>query len=147
LLHKNRRKGDFCFVEKINKKCYYFIIGFNWIIKILNNMNVGKIIKFFLVIGLVCFAGYLIFDLVSGDIAQKEAVQNYCTEKCNYNSTSLFWEFSKDNGVKGFTTKDECFNYCSKVKMGFAYAFIQESYASLTSSPFVSGFLKFVNLK
>ncbi len=82
-------------------------------------MNIKAIVKYFLVLGLICLAGYLIFDLVSENIAQKKDVQIFCTQKCNYNQSSLYWEFSRDNGTKGFTTKDECFSYCSRVKEGF----------------------------
>jgi len=110
-------------------------------------MSVKSLVKFFIVIFLVCLAGYLIFDLVSGNIARKKDVLVYCTEKCSYNQSSLFWEFSRDTGVKGFTTKDECFNYCSKSKEGFVYRFVSESYASFISSPPLFNFLKFIQGK
>jgi len=110
-------------------------------------MSIKTAIKSLLAVGLVCLGIYLVFDLVSSDIAQKQDVQNFCTQKCGYNPSSLYWEFAGDNGVKGFTTKTECFSYCSKTKMGFAYNLIVGSYASLMSSPFVSDFLKLIHLK
>ena len=110
-------------------------------------MNIKALVKYFIVIVLVCLAGYLIFDLVSGDAAQKKDVLGYCTEKCSYNQSSLYWEFSRDTGVKGFTTKDECFNYCSQSREGFVYRLVSESYASLVSSPPLSDFLKFIQSK
>jgi len=110
-------------------------------------MNIKKILKYFLIIGFICLAGYLTFDLISENIAQKTDVQNFCLQKCNYNESSLFWEFSGDSGVKGFTTKDECFSYCSKAREGFVLRFVNDSYASLTSSSFLSDFFKFIHLK
>lgn len=91
------------------------------------------IIKFIIAIILVCAAGYLIYDLASENLAQKKDVQSFCTIKCNYNPTSFYWEFSADNGKKGFTTEDECFNYCSKVRMGFAYVLKEYGTAFLSS--------------
>jgi len=90
-------------------------------------------IKIFLVIALICIAGYLTYDSVSSDLSQKQAVQNYCMHNCNYRSDSAFWEFSSDDGVKGFTTKDECLVYCKKSKMGFAYVIEEYSVAFLSN--------------
>jgi len=84
-------------------------------------MDVKSTIKFCLIIGLILVAGYLTYSLVSASLAQQRDVNSFCAQKCSYNPSSLFWEFSGDNGTKGFTTKDECFSYCSKVKLGFAY--------------------------
>lgn len=95
-------------------------------------MSIKTAIKIFLVAGLIFVAGYLTFSLVSENINQKREVSNFCTQKCNYNATSLFWEFAGDNGTKGFTTQNECFSYCSRVKEGFI--------ASFMSSPFISHF-------
>jgi hypothetical protein len=80
------------------------------------------------VLALVVIEGYLITTSVLDKISQDKSVQSFCVQKCNFNQTSSFWEFSGENAIKGFTTKDECFNYCSKVKMGFAY--ILKDYAS-----------------
>jgi hypothetical protein len=106
-----------------------------------------KIFKPILVIALILIAGYLAFSLISENIAQKQDVQNFCSQKCSYNPSSLFWEFSGDNGTKGFTTKNECFGYCSQARQGFVYRFISESYASLVASPPVSDWLKSIHLK
>ena len=105
-------------------------------------MDIKSIIKYVLIIGLVFFLGYLIFDLINGDITRKKDAQVFCTEKCGYNQNSFFWEFTGEDITKGFTTKDECFNYCEKSKEGFVYRFVNDSYASIMSSPFLANLLK-----
>ena len=105
-------------------------------------MNAKKIIIFILVVGLISFEGYLVVSLFLGKTNQDKDVHNFCVEKCNYNPNSLYWEFSGDiNGVKGFTTEDECFSYCTRARQGFAYfitnyapAFISNLFGNLFSS-------------
>lgn len=107
-------------------------------------MNVKRIIKYFLIIGAVCFAGYLVFSLISDNIKKNNEEQAFCSAKCNYSQYSYFWEFSGGNVSKGFTTKDECLSFCIKSEEGFVMNFIGDSYASLVSSPPLSDLLKLI---
>lgn len=97
-------------------------------------MNIKKIIIYFSILALVVVEGYLVYNMVSGDINNKRETAQYCGARCNYNQNVLLWEFSGDNITKGFTTEEECLNHCSRVKNGFAY------YLSKYSSAFLSFF-------
>ena len=79
-----------------------------------------KLIKYSLALALVVFEVYLVVSLVGGNITEKKEIEKACVEKCAYNSNSYFWEFSGENVIRGFTTKEECFNYCYKKEQGFA---------------------------
>lgn len=81
-----------------------------------------KLIKYSLALALIIFEVYLVLSLVGGNIAEKKEIEKACQLKCAYNSNSYFWEFSGESAVRGFTTKDECFNYCYKKEQGFAAA-------------------------
>ena len=100
-------------------------------------MNILKVSKYFLIVVLICIASYFAFNLISNDAVQKNNEQVFCTSKCNYSQYSYLWEFSGEYSRKGFTTKDECFSYCSKSWEGFAYRVTKSSYAALMSIPFV----------
>jgi len=91
-------------------------------------MNLKKVIISILILFLILLQGYLITSIVLGKINQEEDVKNYCSQRCAYNPTSFYWEFSGDYSTKGFTTEDECYNYCKKVRTGFAY--IMQNYGS-----------------
>ena len=93
-----------------------------------------RIIKYCVFIILVGALAYLSFSLISSDESQKNAEHAYCATKCNYNSDSLFWEFSGGYSTKGFTTKEECLSYCSKSWEGLVYEMMNSSYASLQSA-------------
>jgi hypothetical protein len=84
-------------------------------------MNFKSIVIFILVLALVLGEGYLIVSVVMAKINTEKDVENFCTQKCNYSQDSFLWEFSGEYSNKGFTTENECFNYCSKVRQGFAY--------------------------
>jgi len=88
-------------------------------------MSFKKILIFLLVLGLIFAEGYLVVSIIMSEINTEKDVQVFCQQKCNYSQDSLFWEFSGEYSAKGFTTKEECFNYCSRVRQGFAY-FITE---------------------
>ena len=80
-------------------------------------------LKYFLVIvfiSLVVFEIYLLFSLVGENIEGKREIERICDAQCVYSSDSYLWEFVGEGAVRGFTTKDECFNYCSKKEMGFS---------------------------
>lgn len=83
-----------------------------------------KILAIILVIILILIEVYLIATYILDKSATKNEIQNYCGVKCSYNPSSLNWEFSGDTFTKGFTTKEECFNYCSKIKQGFTASFL-----------------------
>jgi len=78
-----------------------------------------KLIAIFLATALVLIEGYLITSSILDKINQDNKIQSYCGLKCEYNPDSFLWEFSGNSYTKGFTTRTECFNYCSKVKQGF----------------------------
>jgi len=78
-----------------------------------------KIILIFLVFSLVLIEVYLIASSVLDKVDLNNKIQSFCGEKCDYNPSSLLWEFSGETFTKGFTTRNECFNYCSRVKQGF----------------------------
>jgi len=96
-------------------------------------MNIKKIIIFILAIGLVFGESYLIASLIIDKMNKVEDVQNFCQLKCNYNPDSSYWEFSGEYSTKGFTTENECFNYCSKVRQGFAYFLTEYAPAFLSN--------------
>jgi len=96
-------------------------------------MNIKRTLIYFLVLALVVGEGYLIISLALEGMNQEKAVQTFCNNRCSYNPNSSFWEFAGDYSTKGFTTQDECFNYCSKVKMGLAYQFLMDSYKNSAS--------------
>ena len=110
-------------------------------------MNVKKIIIFFLAAGSICFAGYLAYDLISGNIKREHDTQIFCVEKCKYSQYSYFWEYTGGNATKGFTTENECLNYCTKSRQGFVYRYVVDTYASLISSPPLSDWIKLLNPK
>ena len=92
-----------------------------------------KIIAIFLALALVLIETYLIASSIVESSNTNSQIQSYCSEKCDYNPGSFLWEFSSDTYTKGFTTREECFNFCSKAKQGFVYNFLQSSTASLES--------------
>ncbi len=91
-----------------------------------------------LVAALVLIEGYLIVSSILDNYNENNQTQNYCVQKCDYNPSSFLWEFTGDNFTKGFKTREECFNYCTKVKQGFVYY-----YNSATAS-LGSVFIKFM---
>lgn len=80
-----------------------------------------KLLAIFLAIALVLIEAYLITSSVLDKNNENNQIQSFCTQKCGYEPSAQMWQFSGDSGIKGFTTKEGCFGYCSKVKMGFAY--------------------------
>ena len=78
-----------------------------------------KLLAIFLAIALILIEGYLIASYMLDKANTKNEIQSYCGLKCSYNSGSLTWEFSGETFTKGFTTREECFNYCSKSRQGF----------------------------
>jgi hypothetical protein len=78
-----------------------------------------KIVAIFLAIALVLIEGYLIASSILDKANENNAVQTYCSVKCEYNPATFLWEFTGDNYTKGFTTRNECFKHCSDVKLGF----------------------------
>ncbi|MCX6722647.1 MAG: hypothetical protein NT094_01090 [Candidatus Staskawiczbacteria bacterium] len=84
-----------------------------------------KILAIILVIILILIEGYLITSYILDEANTNNELQNYCGAKCSYSPSSLMWEFSGETFTKGFTTKEECFNYCSKVKQGFAASLLE----------------------
>ena len=78
-----------------------------------------KLLAILLAFALVLIEVYLITSSILDKVNENNAVQSYCGIKCEYNPASFLWEFSGENFTKGFTTREECFNYCSKVKQGF----------------------------
>jgi len=105
-------------------------------------MDIKRILKYFLVIFLICFAGYLAYTLIMGNIAKNKDEQVFCAVKCNYSQYSYLWEFSGEDITKGFTTKDECLHYCSQEREGFVYRAISEYSASILYSPFMNYIFK-----
>lgn len=95
-------------------------------------MSIKKFIIYFLVIGLVVGEGYLLFNMVSGNVSNQKETEQYCGAKCNYNQNVLLWEFSGEYATRGFTTEEECLTYCSRVKNGFAYYLSEYSTAFLS---------------
>lgn len=83
-----------------------------------------KIIAIFLAIALVLIEGYLITSSILEKVNDDNQIQNFCQAKCNYNPASFLWEFSGETYTKGFTTRQECFYHCAKVKQGFAASFL-----------------------
>ena len=79
-----------------------------------------KTVGIFLAITLVIMEGYLIVSSVLEKVNNDNQLSDFCSAKCDYNPSSLLWEFSADTVSKGFTTREECFSYCSKVEQGFA---------------------------
>jgi len=100
----------------------------------------SKILKYILLLCLILILGYLSTSLVLEQINQEKDVKNYCSERCRYNPTSFFWEFYGDYNTKGFTTEDECYNYCRKVRTGFAY--ILKNYTSAFTGALKDAFKK-----
>jgi len=103
-------------------------------------MNLKKILTFIVILLLVGLLIYLATSIVSDKINQEKDVQSYCSERCAYNPTSFFWEFTGDYNTKGFTTEDECYSYCRKVRTGFAY--LLQNYTAGLSSAFSQFFGK-----
>ncbi|MBU4204690.1 hypothetical protein KKE19_04265 [Patescibacteria group bacterium] len=83
-----------------------------------------KLIKYLLIITLVLVEGFLLISFVGGNIKEKKETEIFCDQKCAYSQNSYFWEFKGENIARGFTTKDECVNYCIKFKQGFVYSSI-----------------------
>jgi len=86
-----------------------------------------KVIKYFIIILLVLAEAYLLITYIGGNVRDKEEVKIFCEEKCAYNGGSYLWEFAGENAVRGFTTKNECNNYCVKFKQGFVYNTITDA--------------------
>ncbi|MBU3934648.1 hypothetical protein KKC00_01655 [Patescibacteria group bacterium] len=86
-----------------------------------------KAVKYFLVITLILVEGYLLTTFIGGNIKEKKEIETFCDQKCTYSPNSYFWEFTGENVSRGFTTKNECVNYCIKVKQGFVYSSIIEA--------------------
>lgn len=80
-----------------------------------------KIIVFFIVVALVLIESYLIITSAWDSIKEEKEIQSFCEAKCGYSQNSYFWEFSGENITRGFTTKNECLNYCQRRTQGFAY--------------------------
>lgn len=95
-----------------------------------------KIIVFFVVAALVLIEGYLIVTSVSDSIKEEKEIQSFCEAKCAYSENSYFWEFSGESATRGFTTKNECLNYCQRKTQGFAY------YLGKYGTAFLSGIFK-----
>jgi len=76
----------------------------------------------YLVIILVIIEGYLTYAWINDGIVEKRDTQEYCKNKCIFSQTSYFWEFSEEGPSKGFTTQEECINYCYRFQMGFIAA-------------------------
>jgi hypothetical protein len=85
-----------------------------------------KLLAVILAVALVLIETYLIISSIIDKNNENNQIQSFCAIKCDYNPSSLLWEFSGDTATRGFTTRDECFSYCSKVKQGFAFNFIQK---------------------
>jgi len=83
-----------------------------------------KIISIFLAIALVLIEVYLIASSITDKTKENNQIQSFCSIKCEYNPSSLLWEFTGETYTKGFTTRQECFNYCAQVKQGFAASFL-----------------------
>ena len=82
-------------------------------------MKTSRILVICLISALVLIEGYLIISSYAEKREEGNKIQIFCQAKCKYNPGSFLWEFSGDTYVKGFTTREECFNHCSKVKQGF----------------------------
>ena len=82
-------------------------------------MNWKIATMFLLVTALILIEGYLITSSIIDKEKEKKETQEFCQRKCDYNKDSFAWEFSGETVTKGFTTKEECFNYCGKVRLGF----------------------------
>ena len=87
-----------------------------------------KVIISILILSLILIQGYLVTSIVLQKINQEADVKSYCNKRCAYNPSSFYWEFSGDYNTKGFTTEDECYDYCRKARTGFAY--ILQNYGS-----------------
>lgn len=97
-------------------------------------MSKKKIIIFAIVALLVAVEGYLAFSYILDGAREKRETEEFCKQKCNYSSTSYFWEYSAEGASRGFTTKQECLNFCYKSRMGFA--FIVQQYGAAVLSGF-----------
>lgn len=85
-----------------------------------------KIMSLIVAFMLVLIEAYLITSSIIEKNNEAKAIEFYCQERCDYNPANLLWEFSGESIEKGFTTKDECLNYCSRIKQGFVYTFLKE---------------------
>ncbi len=86
-----------------------------------------KLIKYLLIVVLIVAEGWLVISLVMGDASKKKEIETACDQKCSYSQNSFMWEFSGENAIRGFTTKDECNNYCIKKEQGFVYSSILDA--------------------
>ena len=94
-----------------------------------------KYLAIFLAIALVVIEIYLITSSIIDKYNNENIIRSYCETKCVYNPASFLWEFSGENIMKGYTTREECFVYCGKVKQGFVFNFIENfNYASVLDS-------------
>lgn len=89
-------------------------------------MKINKKIKYSLIVLLVLGEGYLVASSVLDKIKEEKDIELFCSQKCNYSSSSYFWEFSGEGATRGFTTKNECLNYCEKARQGFAFAIFND---------------------
>jgi len=90
-----------------------------------------KVLVISLAVVLVLIELYLIASSVIDKNKETNQIQSFCSARCKYDPSSFLWEFSGDTFTKGFTTRDECFNYCSKAKQGFVYNFLENATASI----------------
>ena len=77
-------------------------------------------------LSLVLIEVYLIASSIIEKNNEAKVLESYCKARCDYNPENLLWEFSGDGITKGFTTENECFNYCSLVKQGYVYTILKE---------------------
>jgi hypothetical protein len=82
-------------------------------------MSVKTALILILVLGLIVVEGYLISTSILEKMNQDKDVQSFCGQKCSFSESTSYWEFSGENGTKGFTTQNECLSYCSDVRRGF----------------------------
>ena len=83
-----------------------------------------KLIKHLIVIVLVVAEGGLLLSMVGENASKRKEIEKSCEQKCTYRQNSYMWEFSGENATRGFTTKDECNDYCIKFEQGFVYSSI-----------------------
>lgn len=92
-----------------------------------------KLIKYFIVITLILVEGFLLISFVGEDAKERKEVEKFCDQNCEYNKNSYLWEFVGENISRGFTTKDECTDYCIDYKQGFVYTSLLDAKNFLSS--------------
>lgn len=83
-------------------------------------MNFKKLLKYSLALILVAVEIYFLSNYIIETFNDKDQIKKICKTKCAYDDNSYFWEYSGEGAVRGFTTKEECFNHCSRREQGFA---------------------------